>query len=112
MRKPELQMANSDKVHDRPSLSPAGVDNVCATQLEFTAREIQNCEERLRKIVEKGVISSKYPSRRPVPQRLSVLLILEAELAYRVREWQVIPKLRNLVVRPGGANLLYAFNAS
>ena len=84
-------MVTSDKVHDRPPLSPLGVINVFATQLEFTARDIQTSEERLRKIVEKGVISSNNTPR--VVQCLSVLLIFEAELAYRMREWQLIPKV-------------------
>jgi hypothetical protein len=62
-----------------------------ATQLEFTAHEIQNCEERLHKIVEKGVISSSNTPR--VDQCVSVLLIFEAELACRMKEWQLIPKV-------------------
>lgn len=72
MRKLELQMVNSDK-------------------LEFTAHEIQNCEERLHKILEQGVISSSNSPR--VDQCVSVLLIFEAELACRMREWQLIPKV-------------------
>ncbi|KAN0121444.1 hypothetical protein V8E52_003340 [Russula decolorans] len=72
MRKLEPQMVNSDK-------------------LEFTARDIQTCEERLRKIVEKGVISSNNIPR--VTQGLSILLIFQAELACRMKEWQVIPKV-------------------
>jgi len=72
IRKLEPQMANSDK-------------------FEFTARDIQTCEERLRKIVEKGVISSNNISR--VTQSLSILLIFQAELACRMKEWQVIPKV-------------------
>ncbi|KAI9445576.1 hypothetical protein H4582DRAFT_2125818 [Lactarius indigo] len=72
MRKLELQMASSDK-------------------LEFTAHEIQDCEERLRKILEKGVISSNNAPR--VVQCLNVLLIFEAELACRMKEWQMIPKI-------------------
>src|SRR6266702_2022916 len=92
MRKLELQMANSDKVPGRPPLSPPGVINIVfATQLEFTAHENRNCEERLRKTVEKGVISSNNTPR--VIQCLSVLLIFEAELACRMREWQVIPEV-------------------
>ncbi|KAH9075682.1 hypothetical protein EDB83DRAFT_2218480 [Lactarius deliciosus] len=82
MRKLELQMASSDKVPDRPPLSP---------QLEFTAHEIQDCEERLRKTLEKGVISSNNTPR--VVQCLSVLLMFEAELACRMKEWQLIPKI-------------------
>ncbi|KAI9460127.1 hypothetical protein BJY52DRAFT_1222744 [Lactarius psammicola] len=81
IRKVELQM-NSDKVPDRPPLSP---------QLEFTAHEIQNCEERLRKTIEEGVIGPNNTPR--VVQCLSVLLIFEAELACRMKEWQVIPKV-------------------
>ncbi|KAF8480818.1 hypothetical protein DFH94DRAFT_691907 [Russula ochroleuca] len=72
MRKLEPQMVNSEK-------------------LEFTAREIQTCEERLRKIVEKGVISSNNIPR--VTQCLSILFIFQAELACRMNEWQVIPKV-------------------
>ncbi|KAH9177088.1 hypothetical protein EDB89DRAFT_1938043 [Lactarius sanguifluus] len=71
MRKLELQMASSDK-------------------LEFTAHEIQDCEERLRKTLEKGVISSNNTR---VVQCLSVLLMFEAELACRMKEWQLIPKI-------------------
>jgi hypothetical protein len=72
MRKLELQMVNSDK-------------------LEFTAHEIQNCEERLHKIVEKGVISSSNTPH--VDQCVSVLLTFEAEVACRMKEWQLIPKV-------------------
>ena len=74
-----------------PPYPPPGVINVFATQLEFTAHEIQNCEERLRKIVEKGVISSNNTPR--VVHCLSAMLIFEAELAYRMSKWQVIPKV-------------------
>ncbi|KAI0248099.1 hypothetical protein BJV78DRAFT_1132012, partial [Lactifluus subvellereus] len=72
LRKLEPHMVNSDK-------------------LEFTAHEIQTCEERLRKTVEKGVISSNNIPR--VTQCLGILLIFEAELACRMKEWQVIPKV-------------------
>ncbi|KAH9048810.1 hypothetical protein EDB84DRAFT_1434083 [Lactarius hengduanensis] len=76
MRKLELQMASSDK-------------------LEFTAHEIQDCEERLRKTLEKGVISSNNTR---VVQCLSVLLMFEAELACRMKEWQLIPKIIQVCV--------------
>ncbi|KAH9982110.1 hypothetical protein BGW80DRAFT_1247083 [Lactifluus volemus] len=72
LRKLEPQTVNSDK-------------------LEFTAHEIQSCGERLRKTVEKGVISSSNIPR--VTQCLGVLLIFETELACRMKEWQVIPKV-------------------
>ncbi|KAI9509875.1 hypothetical protein F5148DRAFT_1282528 [Russula earlei] len=72
LRKLDPQMVNSDK-------------------FEFTAREIQTCEERSRKIVEKGVISSNNIPR--VTQCLSMLFIFQAELACRMKEWQVIPQI-------------------
>ncbi|KAI0307448.1 hypothetical protein B0F90DRAFT_1812932 [Multifurca ochricompacta] len=72
MRKLELQLVNSDT-------------------LEFTAHEIQNCEGRLRKIMEKGVISSNNIHR--VLQCLNILLMFEAELACRTKEWQLILKV-------------------
>jgi hypothetical protein len=92
MRKLEPQMVNSDKVRRPSPLSPTGVINFgFATQLEFTAHEIRSCEERLRKIVEKGVLSSNSIPR--VTQCLSTLFIFQAELACRMKEWQVIPKV-------------------
>jgi len=78
MRKMEPQIVNSDK-------------------LEFTAHEIQSCEERLRKIVEKGVLSSNNIPR--VSQCLSTLFIFQAELACRMKEWQVIPRVIEKVGR-------------
>ncbi|KAI0271679.1 hypothetical protein BC834DRAFT_922404 [Gloeopeniophorella convolvens] len=69
-------------------LTPIG-SMVDSDKLGFTAREIQNCEERLRKILEKGVIRADNIPR--VLQCLGVLLMFEAELACRMREWQVIP---------------------
>ncbi|KAH9005872.1 hypothetical protein EDB86DRAFT_2795550, partial [Lactarius hatsudake] len=59
--------------------------------LEFTAHEIQDCEGRLRKTLEKGVINSNNTPR--VIQCLSVLLMFEAELACRMKEWQLIPTI-------------------
>lgn len=89
MRKLDPQMVNSEKV---PSPYPSQASLICrSSQLEFTAREIQTCEERLRKIVEKGVISSNNIPR--VTQCLSILFIFQAELACRMNEWQVIPKV-------------------
>jgi len=60
-------------------------------KLEFTAREIQACEERLYKIMEKGVISSNNIPR--VTQCLRTVFIFQTELACRMKEWQVIPKV-------------------
>jgi hypothetical protein len=41
--------------------------------------------------MDKGVISSNNVPR--VTQSLSILLIFQAELACRMKEWQVIPKV-------------------
>ncbi|KAH9964596.1 hypothetical protein BC827DRAFT_1265857 [Russula dissimulans] len=72
MRKLEPHMVKSDK-------------------LEFTAHEIQACEERLRRIMEKGVISSNNIPR--VTRCLRTVFIFQTELACRMKEWQVIPKV-------------------
>jgi len=80
--------ATSARVFAMRKLEPQMVDS---DKFEFTARDVQTCEERLRKIVEKGVISSNNIPR--VTQSLSILLIFQAELACRMKEWQVIPKV-------------------
>jgi hypothetical protein len=82
-------------------LSPQASLICISTQLGFTAHEIQTCEERLHKTVEKGVISPNNIPR--VTQCIGILLIFEAELACRMKEWEVIPKVIQVSFLPSFA---------